>query len=242
MEHSENCEEILTPEEIKEALENARRKKITDLKIAEYNRKLREPVIAPNISAEKYFDWVFSKAKATIDNFQLTKQEEKIYKLLCLYFSKDLRFEEEGYSLKKGIMLYGGVGCGKTTIMKLMRENPLQMFGVVECVAIADLYKDKEQGGGIVTNRYSSVPSICFNDLGIEIESGASSHMGNKKNVMAEIILNHYEKNEGKIFRMHFTTNLNAEALDKEYTIRVRSRLREMCNIISLEGIEDKRK
>ncbi len=158
-----------------------------------------------------------------------------------MYFNNDPDFEIEGYSLNKGIMLHGGVGCGKTTMMKLFRDNPSQKFGVVECMHIADQYKDKEIGQQVIY-RFINYPSVCFNDLGTEIESGDSSHFGNKKNVMAEIILNHYERNDSKIFKMHFTTNCNGAKLLLNYGVRVADRFNEMCNVISLDGIKSKRK
>lgn len=194
-----------------------------------------------DISAKDFYTWIWNKAKNEIKNFSLSEEEERIYKILAMYFTNDKGIEKMGLSLDKGLVLHGGVGCGKTTIMKLFRDNPSQPYGIVECMKIADQYKQKE-GGADVIHQYSFLPSICFNDLGTEIESGESSHFGNKKNVMAEIILNHYERNERKKFKLHFTTNLAADEQGDLYGVRVRSRLREMCNIISLEGIEDKRK
>lgn len=245
-EELKEAKEILTEQEIyvaiQMALREARLTKRAKIKMDEHNKRIAEGEIKPKVSAEQFYSWILNKAKSEVNNFSLTEGEVKIYKLLSMYFTEDPAFEKDGRSLSKGIMLYGGVGCGKTTIMKLFRDNPSQKFGIVETMVIADLYKDKEEGGSMVTHKYSNVPSICFNDLGTEIESGTSSHFGNKKNVMAEIILNHYERNEAKMFKMHFTTNLNAEEQDRFYGARVRSRLREMCNIFSLEGINDKRK
>jgi hypothetical protein len=237
--------EILTHEEIQEvtlrALSEARRHKRAAIKTEEYRKKIMAEKAPIQVSAQQFYSWVWNKAKNEIKNFSLSTKEIKLYELLAMYFTGDKAFEDAGYVLDKGLMLYGGVGCGKTTIMKLFRDNPIQPFGIVECMKISDQYKQKE-GGADIIHQYSFIPSICFNDLGTEIESGESSHFGNKKNVMAEIVLTHYEKNEKKKFKFHFTTNLNADQQDKYYGPRVRSRLREMCNVISLEGIEDKRK
>jgi DNA replication protein DnaC len=233
-------EEILTPEEIQTALRIACEHKIAEQKLIEYNRKIREPKPKVVVSAENFFDWVLTQANLTVKNFKISKPEEKLYKLLSLYFTEDKRFEDSGYSLQKGIMLLGAYGCGKTTIMRNFMENPLESFGVVSCRRVAEVYSTEE--GSDVANRYNTVPSICFDDLGTEIEAGLKSHYGNKKNVLGDIILNHYDSNSPKIFRMHFTTNYNADQIEEFYGGRVRSRLREMCNLISLEGINDKRK
>jgi DNA replication protein DnaC len=118
-------------------------------------------------------------------------------------------------------------------------ENPLEYFGLVSTRKVAEIYSAE---GSDIAHRYNTVPSICFDDLGTEIEAGLKNHYGNKKNVIGDIILNHYDLNTSKIFRMHFTTNYNANQIEEFYGGRVRSRLREMCNLISLEGINDKRK
>lgn len=249
--------EIITPEELKEAseiltreeiettillaLREARRQKLITRNWEEHNKKIRAEKDAIAASWQSFYSWVWNKGKNDVKNFEIGANEKSLYELLAMYFTKDEGFEKQGYSLDKGLWLYGGVGCGKTTIMKLFMVNPKINYGIVECMTIADLYKDKETGPEII-NRYTYAQAICFNDLGTEIESGTSSHFGNKKNVMGEIILNHYEKNYEKKFSFHFTTNLGADEIEKFYGPRVRSRLREMCNIISLEGIEDKRK
>jgi DNA replication protein DnaC len=234
-----NYEEILTPEEIQTALRIAAEHKIAEQRLIEYNRKLREPKQKVKVSAEDYYKWVINQVKETIKDFSISKEEEKLYKLLSLYFTEDKRFEEGGYSLQKGIMLWGAYGCGKTTIMKSFMNNPLVDFGVIPCRRVAEIYS--EEGNEIVW-RYAKVDSICFDDLGTEAEAGLKQHFGNKKNVLGDIILNYYDTNSSKVFRMHFTTNLGADQIEELYGGRARSRLREMCNLISLEGINDKRK
>jgi DNA replication protein DnaC len=232
-------EEILTPEEIRSVLRIACENKLAEQRLIEYNRKIREPEPKVVVSAEDYYKWVIEKAKENIKDFKISKEEEKLYKLLSLYFTEDKRFEEGGYNLGKGIILLGAYGCGKTTIMKNFMENPLESFGVVSTRKVAEIYSAE---GSDIAHRYNTVPSICFDDLGTEIEAGLKNHYGNKKNVIGDIILNHYDLNTSKIFRMHFTTNYNANQIEEFYGGRVRSRLREMCNLISLEGINDKRK
>jgi hypothetical protein len=91
-----------------------------------------------------------------------------------------------------------------------------------------------------VLNKYGKLTKIiCFDDLGIET---SIKHFGNECNTMGEILLSRYElmKYDGVI--THATTNLNADDLEKLYGNRVRSRLREMFNVISFpESTSDKR-
>jgi len=233
--------EILTDAEIIEvvtqALENARRKKITEANIEAYRKKIMQPKAVVSVSVDVFYKWILEKAKSEIKGFYINKKEEEIYYNLCLYFTGD---PKSVYSLDKGIYLAGGVGCGKTTIMRLFMNNPRIDYGVVQCLKVSDMYKEKDRGHEVV-HMYANATAICFNDLGTEIESGEASNFGNKKNVLGEIVFNHYELNSEKQFNFHFTSNYGADKIAHYYGERFRSRLREMCNIIVLDGIKDKR-
>lgn len=76
-------------------------------------------------------------------------------------------------------------------------------------------------------------------DLGIEQNM---KHFGNESNVMAEILLSRYDLLRSAGIITHTTTNLNANELEKLYGNRVRSRLREMFNLITFpENAKDLR-
>lgn len=88
---------------------------------------------------------------------------------------------------------------------------------------------------------YSSVPRVyCFDDLGVE---NTVSFRGTKWNVMLEILYTRYDYFISHKMITHVTTNLNGEELEAMYGLRMRSRMREMFNLISFEqGTADKRK
>lgn len=59
---------------------------------------------------------------------------------------------------------------------------------------------------------------------------------------MAEILLSRYDIFTAKKIQTHITTNLSASEIENIYGNRVRSRLREMINLIGFErNIMDKR-
>lgn len=59
---------------------------------------------------------------------------------------------------------------------------------------------------------------------------------------MAEILLSRYDIFTAKKIQTHITTNLSASEIENAYGNRVRSRMREMFNLIAYEkGIDDKR-
>lgn len=163
-------------------------------------------------------------------------------KALCYYISKDENFElmDEGYSHKKGLIIIGPVGCGKTTLMKILQKNSFNPYRIVSCRKVANDYA--EFGHTAITN-YSSAQNVtkhewfghsnvgyCFDDLGTE---GEKKNFGNQLNVMVEIILNRYDNIPEKS-KTHFTTNLNADDMFKIYGERAFSRMREMLNIIEM--------
>ena len=87
---------------------------------------------------------------------------------------------------------------------------------------------------------YESDPKIyCFDDLGLE---NNLKYYGNECNVMAEILLSRYDIFISKKNPTHITTNLSASEIETNYGNRVRSRMREMFNLIAYDKTtKDKR-
>jgi DNA replication protein DnaC len=149
-------------------------------------------------------------------------------------------------NLNKGILLSGPVGCGKTSLMNLMKYLTATeyKFYVKPC---RDISFEFIQDGYQIIHKYSKgklyeaeAKTICFDDLGLE---NNLKYFGNECNVMAEIILSRYDLYISKKLQTHITSNLSATEIEKNYGNRVRSRLRELCNLIAFENsITDKRK
>jgi DNA replication protein DnaC len=82
--------------------------------------------------------------------------------------------------------------------------------------------------------------TICFDDLGVEQNI---KFYGNECNTIAEILLHRSEILKNNKIVTHATTNLTANEIEKIYGTRVRSRLREMFNLISFPAdAKDKRR
>ncbi|MDF1548918.1 MAG: hypothetical protein P1P88_13925 [Bacteroidales bacterium] len=178
--------------------------------------------------------------------FKLAPEDyETIFKLL-VYFLKDTAgARKHNISLAKGILLSGPVGCGKTSIMRIMRLilNSEQRFAIKPC---RDISFEFIQEGYSVISRYSkqsiknNIPrTYCFDDLGSE---NNLKYYGNDCNVMAEILLSRYDLYIFQGMLTHITTNLNSGEIEEIYGLRVRSRLREQFNLIAFETVsKDKR-
>ena len=174
-------------------------------------------------------------------HFKILETDHPIIHKLIAYFLKDepacLQYDID---LNKGIMLSGPVGCGKTSLMNLMKHltPSAHKFSVKPCRDISfEFIKDGYQ----VIHKYGKSSNIyCFDDLGIEQNI---KHFGNECNTMAEILLSRYDHLIYSKVLTHGTTNLNANELETMYGNRVRSRLREMFNLISFPAsAKDKRK
>jgi energy-coupling factor transporter ATP-binding protein EcfA2 len=181
------------------------------------------------------------------EKFRIHKEDHQIiYKLIVYFIGDQSEAVKLGIELSKGIFLTGPIGCGKTSLMNIMRFVPPPERNHI-MKTCRDVSFEFIQEGYEVIWRYSrlsfnnSHPKIyCFDDLGTE---QSLKYFGNECNVMAEILLSRYEYFISQKMITHITTNLSAPEIETSYGNRVRSRLREMFNLISFsETISDKRK
>ena len=130
----------LTEEETQKAIAIAREAKKISLASKRYWDRVKLLTEIPVLNSEQYLKMILERAKKEIPDFEKRENQMEVYKLLSMYFTGDPSFEAAGYSLKKGIILFGGVGCGKTSIMKMFVHNPLFSFVVLPCRKIASNY------------------------------------------------------------------------------------------------------
>ncbi|MBP2284802.1 DNA replication protein DnaC [Flavobacterium sp. CG_23.5] len=191
--------------------------------------------------------WLEKKGVELYGNhFKILESDHPIIFKLIAYFLKDEQTcFQFNINLNKGIMLSGPVGCGKTSLMNIMKHlTPIEhKFYVKPC---RDISFEFIQDGYEIIHKYSKgrqyqseAKTICFDDLGIE---NNLKYFGNECNVMAEILLSRYDLFTSKKLQTHITTNLSASEIETHYGNRVRSRLREMVNLIAYDKtIKDKR-
>ena len=191
--------------------------------------------------------WLESKGKLQFgEKFHFREADIiNIQKLICYFLKDEVMATHFNLDLSKGILLSGPVGCGKTTLMTLMRHvaQPNYKFIMKTCRDISfEFIKDgyqtihKYSNGN---NSYSEYRNYCFDDLGVETNL---KYYGNECNVMAEIILSRYDIFISKQVITHITSNLSASEIETTYGNRVRSRLRNMLNLLAFDkDTKDKR-
>ncbi len=176
--------------------------------------------------------------------FKIHKEDEEIILKLCTYMIQDEEgCKKLGIDLHKGILLSGPVGCGKTSLMKLL-PHFVPHKRKYEIIPARNLTFQFNNIGFKIIEQYGNNNFYCFDDLGVE---PTGRHFGKDCNVMGEILLSRYElichpERSRRVFT-HATTNLNAHELEDRYGNRVRSRMRELFNLIAFDkNSNDKRK
>ena len=176
-------------------------------------------------------------------HFHIHPSDYKTVFLLLIYFYRDLENADRfSLDLRKGILLQGPVGCGKTSLLYLLRFM-LPKDEQYSIVSARDVGLEFIRDGFGVVEKYSSKSFVnidqvlrpkayCFDDLGLE---SSFKHYGNEVNVLGEILLSRYPLFTYQKMKTHATTNLSSAQLEKAYGNRVRSRMREMFNLISFD-------
>jgi DNA replication protein DnaC len=215
----------------------------------EQNNSTQQPTktIQSHYSYNEVIIWLENKGIELYGNhFKIIETDYPIvYKLIAYFLKDEPTCFQYGINLNKGILLTGPIGCGKTSLMNLMKYLTAteHKFFVKPC---RDISFEFIQDGYQIIHKYSigklyqSEPrTYCFDDLGTE---NNLKYFGNECNVMAEILLSRYDLFISKKLQTHITTNLSATEIEKHYGNRVRSRLREMVNLIAFEkSTQDKR-
>ena len=182
-----------------------------------------------------------SAAKIIEPSFALIAEQKEYYEKITKYFNK----EDGELDIKKGLIVCGTVGTGKTLSFRIMQK----VFGSINIVSTRHIIREYMADGVKVLDRYGRKSfsenergnielkkpiHYCFDDMLLE-EVNAKFY-GNNQNIMAEILLDRYDMFVRHGMKTYATTNGDMKLLEDNYGTRVRDRIREMCNIVSLTG------
>lgn len=228
----------LEEDEIQEALRKAREEKHFQAKRIAYNQSLIAEMMPKKFSPEEML-------AAYAKHYTIDADNENVVKNLCCYFAEDKRFQGK---LDRGLLLYGTVGVGKTSIMDFFTSNQKASYIMTSCRQVETAYATEGNEGlqkyfsHYQANTLNSFGQrergFCFDDLGTE--PPVTKYYGTDKAAMTEVILNRYDF--GLPFTAtHITTNLKAGELESRYGTRAVDRMREMFNFIEFTGEKSRR-
>lgn len=150
--------------------------------------------------------------------------------------------KDSQYDPTKGLWLYGNIGTGKSTLLRIVKAfcsevRPYRLSGdyyipysfrITKADEIARQFAIK---GFPVIEDYIRNKYQAFDELGAE---SITNHYSNVQNVMEHILLGRYE-NRREDFT-HVTTNYTLGQVAEQYGERVYDRCKEMFNFVKMEG------
>ena len=172
-------------------------------------------------------------------NFKIDTTDKQVILKMLVYAIRD---EETARALqidlKKGILLSGPAGCGKTALFYLIQSffKSKYSYLIVPCRNISHEFGHI---GFEALNHYKSKSALqskitifCFDGLGSEQQI---NHYGNECNVMAEIILSRYESFIENGTLTHVTTSLVIPKIEEGYGADLKTKMLRMFNVIEFE-------
>lgn len=207
------------------------------------------PLESPLYNYNAAIQWVETKGQEMYGpKFRIIEQDKPILQKLLVHILMDEAAARiVGIDLGKGILLAGPIGVGKTSLMNTIRflQKPASRHIIKSC---RDISFEFIKEGYQIIHKYSHLSYVpnkgspityCFDDLGSEQNL---KYFGNNCNIMAEILLSRYDLFISKKLQTHITTNLSANEIEDLYGNRLRSRMREMFNLIAFDNnTHDKR-
>jgi DNA replication protein DnaC len=209
---------------------------LEDLQSREKNRLMMEEkklAIKATWTHDEFMRLIRTHYIAKHGKFIERVDQAKYFKALCYFLSEDVRFETElNYSFKKGFFITGESGVGKTETLKALKNNPVRSMAIISMIDVTNLIKSTGDCN-IPENKL-----VVLDDVGVE--PIPIKHYGTDVRWFADFIESRYIAQQN-FSNLVITTNLGGDDIQNCYGYRIRSRVREMFNVISVEG-EDIRK
>jgi DNA replication protein DnaC len=153
-----------------------------------------------------------------------------LIKAICFFLSQDERFETElGMSLQRGLWIRGVAGLGKTHIIRCASKNELCPIDIFSMLEIAQTVKENGEFSLLTqANR-----KVYLDDVGSE--EATVNHYGTKINWLKDFLETFYLRSSA-YNKLIVSTNYNFDATEQKYGFRVRSRIKDMFNVIDVTG------
>ena len=134
-----------------------------------------------------------------------------------------------GFSLKKGLLIRGICGIGKTHTIRCVAANELHPIFMASMLEICDEVRIRGDYELPFFNK------LYLDDVGSEEPN--VKHFGTNINWFKDFLELYYSKN--RPFRnLMISTNNSFSEIEAKYGFRVRSRVKDMFNVVDVTGID----
>lgn len=148
--------------------------------------------------------------------------------------------------LTSGIYIAGATGTGKSWAFEMLRifadiDRPAIQLGdkiqpiVYGCYRAEDIWEESASSDEGMA-RFKTMPILCIQDLGSEPVSDAV-RMGTRREPLRQILEARGDRND-LITLITSNFGICSPEIERRYTDRVVSRLRGMCNMLVINGID----
>lgn len=163
-------------------------------------------------------------------NLIINSDNKNLITALCFFLSNDKRFESDlNFSFQKGLLIRGVSGLGKTHLVNCLEENELNPILILSMIDISETLKRD----GEYPIHLNGKKIIYLDDVGTE--ESVVNHYGTKITFFKNFIETYYLRN--KIFnKLIISTNNSFFEMEEKYGFRVRSRIKDMFNIVDVTG------
>ncbi len=153
-----------------------------------------------------------------------------VYAIVALGYGDAALCEKLGLSPKKGLIVSGGYGLGKTTAFDMCKKHGALYAEIVSCLTLKKIVLKDGYAG---VDKYETRRNVVFDDFGRE--GATANNYGNRIDAVADIVAARYDLfRAGKIGLTCFTTNLSLSAIAEAYSPHITDRIKEMCNVLIL--------
>lgn len=187
--------------------------------------------LAEECDAKYFFKLMSYNSRNTYETQLIVNDDtKKLITVICFFFGNDPRFETElGFDFKKGLLLRGISGLGKTYLIKCISDNKVKPVSLYSTININE---------EISANGYFELnpSSVCYLD-DVGTEEPVVNYFGTKISFVKNFIELYYTNNK-PFNRLIISTNDSFDKLEGKYGFRVRSRIKDMFNIIDVTGVD----
>lgn len=162
----------------------------------------------------------------------VTEGNKHFITALCYFLSRDSKFETElGYSLNKGLLIRGISGLGKTYLVRCAEKNQYNPILTLSMLEITD--QVKQEGEYFIELGKNKI--IYLDDVGTE--EPVVKHYGTNVSFFKNFIESYYLRNR-TYNKLMISTNNSFSELEEKYGFRVRSRAKDIFNVIDVTGTD----